>query len=244
MKSNQLVETKNVKKAIAALNFLLTRPKTEIRGLGLIYGVPGSGKSRFARRCANQNNFIYMSLVALESAPAFAKELYRKLKERYNLTDKVRGSGFTMFQKCVSAINRATKNEDVVIFIDEVDYAFENHRLLGTIRDIVDNTVAIVMLVGEENAHRSLLKANPRYFDRCNCKVPFENLDSEDTKQICKHVSDVELEAEIITRIFSYSKGIMRKTMKKLHLVETVAKRKELTKPKYEEVKEAFDVAD
>ncbi|MDD3949242.1 MAG: AAA family ATPase [Anaerolineaceae bacterium] len=58
---------------------------------------------------------------------------------------------------------------DTVIVIDEIDYAFKHESLLGTIRDIVDQTMCIVILVGMQSAKDRLAQINPHYFDCCSC---------------------------------------------------------------------------
>lgn len=52
MKPNKLVQIKNVIRADACIQFLMNRPKTEMVGLGLIYGKPGLGKTTYASRIA------------------------------------------------------------------------------------------------------------------------------------------------------------------------------------------------
>jgi len=41
---------------------LMNRPKTEMVGLGLIYGKPGLGKTTYASRIAFMRGYIYMRL--------------------------------------------------------------------------------------------------------------------------------------------------------------------------------------
>ncbi|MDZ4121607.1 MAG: hypothetical protein U1C33_04260 [Candidatus Cloacimonadaceae bacterium] len=42
--------------------------------------------------------------------------------------------------------------EDLIIIIDEIDYAYKHEALLGSIRDIVDETLSIVILVGMQTS--------------------------------------------------------------------------------------------
>ena len=50
------------------------------------------------------------------------------------------------------------EHPNTVIVVDEIDYAFGNRKLLGTIRDIVDETVSVIILIGMQNAHTELKK--------------------------------------------------------------------------------------
>ena len=63
MREYTLAKTNNVKKGYELFDYLINRPKTEMVGLGLIYGPPGLGKSRFARQTAIQNNYIYFRMM-------------------------------------------------------------------------------------------------------------------------------------------------------------------------------------
>lgn len=54
MKQGKLVRTRNVVEADEAINLLVTRPKEEMVGLGLLYGKPGLGKTTYATRIALQ----------------------------------------------------------------------------------------------------------------------------------------------------------------------------------------------
>ncbi len=51
MKQGTLVRTQNVIAADKCIEYLLTRPKLEMVGLGLLYGRPGLGKTTYASRC-------------------------------------------------------------------------------------------------------------------------------------------------------------------------------------------------
>lgn len=50
-----------------------------------------------------------------------------------------------LFQRCLGILE---DHADTVIIIDEIDYAFKHESLLGAIRDIVDETLCIIILVG------------------------------------------------------------------------------------------------
>ena len=52
MKQGTLVRTQNVIAADKCIEYLQTRPKLEMVGLGLLYGRPGLGKTTYASRIA------------------------------------------------------------------------------------------------------------------------------------------------------------------------------------------------
>lgn len=235
MKQDVIALTANVKKAMQCVDYLMKRPKTEMVGLGLIYGVPGVGKTRFARRFSIQNDFIYLRLESTTTARSFAIQLYEALKVKFNVSEPTRGSANAIFEKCVDLINDVER--EVIIFVDEIDYAFRDHKLLGAVRDIVDETLAIIILVGMQDAKRRLLQANSHYFDRCNYFVEFKTLKLKDVKLVCDTVSDVQMDADVIKTIWSISKGTLRKIVKLIYAIESIAKSRKMTSISITDVK-------
>ena len=226
MKENRIANIENVKRAIQMIQYLRRRPKTEMVGLGLIYGAPGLGKSRFARRFAVQNGLFYLRLEATDTARTFSLKLYELLCEKYNISPQMRGSTNKIFDACIDIINDV--NDEVIIFIDEIDYAFHrNRKLLGSIRDIVDRTLAIIILVGMQNARQELLKANSHYFDRCNYFTEFRPISLADATLICKTVADVGISGEVVKYIHTAAAGNLRKIIKLIYAVESIAATKQ-----------------
>jgi len=222
MKKNQLVEITNTKKASDCINFLRDRPITEMAGLSLWYGIPGVGKSRFARRYAILNSQLYLRLESTSSAKTFALHLYENLCYHCSLpVGNIRGSANTIFSICKEII---ADLPGLIIFVDEIDYAFNNSQLLGAIRDIVDCTTAIVILIGMQNTYKELLKANVHYFDRCSFFVEFKTLSYNDVKLLIDSVSDVTMDSDIIKEIHKRTSGTLRKIVKMIHTIEIIAK--------------------
>ncbi len=221
MKERVLAETANVKGAKKCIAYLQNRPKTEMVGLGLLYGAPGLGKTRFAKRLAYTNDYIYLRLEASMTAKVFARELLSLLHYRYDVSGEgYHGSTSTLFRRC---INELQAHPDAVIVIDEIDYAFNQPMLLGSIRDIVDETLAIVVLVGMKDACEKLLKANAHYFDRCNYFYEFQRLSRADVQLVCNAVSDVKMCSDLLSYIHKTTHGNFRQMIKIIEAVEKVA---------------------
>ena len=221
MRERILAETANVKGAKKCIAYLQDRPKTEMVGLGLLYGAPGLGKTRFARRLAYTHDYIYLRLEASMTAKVFARELLRLINYRFGHTDdNLHGSTSTLLRRCVDLLQ---SHPDAVIIIVEIDYAFNRPVLLGSIRDIVDETLAIIVLVGMTNAKEKLLKANAHYFDRCNYFYEFQRLTRADVELVCKRVSDVRMKSDLLTYIHKTTHGNFRQIIKIVEAVEKVA---------------------
>lgn len=219
MKQGKLVRTRNVVEADEAINLLVTRPKEEMVGLGLLYGKPGLGKTTYATRIALQRNYIYLRLEATSTPKAFTLQLITGIYNYLNLEyPPLYGTTNAIFRRCMDEIER---HEDIVIIVDEIDYAFKQPQLLGTIRDIVDNTAAIVILVGMQNARDRLAQINEYYFDRCNSFYEFKPVSRKDIKILAKEVLEVEVTEKIVDLIHESAKGNLRKAMKMMHSIET-----------------------
>ena len=218
MQENILVETENFRRARAMIEHLENRPKSEMVGLGLIYGPPGLGKSKFAKSFAEQNEWLYLRLEATMGTRVFLLQLM----EQVSLL--VPGLVFScniyscneILRWCLQYIEAYGLN----IMIDEIDYAFHKQLLLGTIRDIADKSKSIVVLVGMTNAKQELAKQDAHYFDRCNGFVQFKPLTFPDSTKYLQAVSNIDLPPETIRKLHQISHGNVRRLVKYLVLEE------------------------
>lgn len=220
-----LAETKNVAAAKRTLSYLLSRPRSEMVGLGLIYGAPGLGKTRFAMRTAFKNGYIYLRIDATMTQRSFLAKLYTSLQYVYGVAGPVKGSKQKIYKDVVELLDAAP---ETVIMIDEIDYAFRDKALLGTIRDLVDETLVTIMLIGMQDAKASLLAANAHYFDRCNAFCEFQPLSLADTKLICTEASDIKMSDDVIQFVHKSTEGAVRNVVKSIDMVERIAREKGL----------------
>jgi replication-associated recombination protein RarA len=221
-----LSKIENVQKANATLNYLTSRPRSEMVGLGLIYGAPGLGKTRWAQRTAYANNYhIYLRIDAAETQRSFLRKLYTSLQFTYGIPREIKGSKQKFYLESVDILVEAPQT---VIFIDEIDYAFRDKKLLGSIRDLADETLATIVLIGMQDAKQSLLKANVHYFDRCNSFCEFRKLTAADTALICAEVPEVDLDMEVVNYIHGKTKGTLRQIIKAIDHFERIGRAKKL----------------
>lgn len=223
----------NVKRAREAVNYLITRPRSEMVGLGLIYGAPGLGKTRFAMRTAFKSGYLYIRLDSTMNQRSFLVKLYQSLQYLYAVPAPIRGSRQKLYFEIVELL---ISSPQTVIFVDEIDYAFKDKALLGTIRDLVDETLCTIVLFGMQDAKQSLLRANAHYFDRCNSFCEFHKLSPADTALIIKDACQVEVDAEVANWIHKQSKGTVRQIVKLVDYCERVAKSKNLKIVKLDDI--------
>lgn len=226
MKQGKLVNTRNVLEAENCVHTLQKRPKLEMVGLGLIYGAPGLGKTTYATRMAYANGYIYIRLESTTTTKTFAANLFRRLNKHLGYGDlSIAGSSHTLFQSSLALL---AHHPETVIIIDEIDYAFKQPKLLGAIRDIVDETLAIIILVGMENAMERLLQINRYYFDRCSQFYQFTPASLKDIAQICT-LMDFPVADDVVKYIHRISNGNLRQAINIINGIEDFAKAKELT---------------
>ncbi|MCK9427945.1 MAG: AAA family ATPase [Acholeplasmataceae bacterium] len=226
MKENGLAKIGNVRKANDLIEYLKNRPKTEMVGLGLIYGQPGLGKSRFARVSAIQNDYIYLRLEASMTLKSFATKLLEMIYYHFDMPKTViKGNVSQILDKSLEILRNYI---NTVIVIDEIDYAFNSRKILGTIRDIVDETLSIVILVGMSDAKENLLSLDSHYFDRCNFFCEFKPLNTDDIQLICKEICEVKIDPLVIKYLSSKTNGNIRKLIKILYSLENLATRDNL----------------
>ncbi|MFA4958401.1 MAG: ATP-binding protein [Candidatus Cloacimonas sp.] len=218
MKQGKLVPITNVQKADRCIDFLLNRPRMEMVGLGMLYGRPGLGKTTCARRIAYTRGYVYLRLEATTTPKTFAKELLQNLYISFGMGDYLpAGTTNNLYKQCIQLL---LDHEDTVIIIDEIDYAFRYPQLLGAIRDLVDETLAVVVLVGMQNAKNRLNQIDEYYFDRCNYFYEFQSVSLEDIRQLAAEVMSVECNEAMVNYVHHNSAGNLRKAVKIMHMLE------------------------
>lgn len=227
MKEHIMSKTSNVMAGIQTIDYLLQRPKSELVGLGLIYGRPGLGKTRFARRIASEQGYLWMKLDATSTTKTFVQELFNGLKYSGGQINEVPvGTTNGIFTRCLELLSDMP---NTVIILDEIDYAFQDKKLLGTVRDIVDETTAALVMVGMGDARNQLLKANSHYFDRCNSFCEFKPLTLADIRLVISDICDYKVADDLSHHLWKVTGGNLRQTVKLLNLVEKIGKAKHLS---------------
>ncbi len=224
MKQGQLIKTTNTIEADRCIAELKRRPKLEMVGLGMIYGAPGLGKSTWANRTAIREQYIYIRLEASMTPKNFAKQLLRRIHRSLGHGDiAVVGTTHNIFLRIVSLL---ALHPEFVIMVDEIDYAFRRVELLDHIRDIVDETLAIVILIGMENAMDRLLQINRYYFDRCSQFYQFAPATLKDMALIATNILEVKTDEDVIRYIHRVSNGNLRQAINVMDSIEALAQAK------------------
>jgi DNA transposition AAA+ family ATPase len=235
MKIKQLVEIENVKNANRVLRNLLDRPKTEVVGLGLFYGRAGLGKTRWATKTAQDNGYIYIRLETNITTKDFLRELLSKLLHKTMPYYEVRGTCNEIYNQILDYLQ---SHQDTVILVDECDYGFSNEKILATIRDLADQSLATFALIGMEEAKEKLVRMRSHFFDRTNAFWEFKPLSQEDADKIFKAICEVVIDLQILQYIHKKSNGTMRILNKYVDAIERIGKRMKKDTLAFDDIKD------
>ncbi|NLK49028.1 MAG: ATP-binding protein [Candidatus Cloacimonetes bacterium] len=230
MKSHILVQTKNVTRGMECMQYLQGRPLDHQVGMAMIYGRPGLGKTQFSMRYAIQHRSVYLSALKAATPKSFTVELLRAIRALYEPenTTRITGNKARLFGEILDTLNRnTTKDHLPVLLIDEVDNIihYQHEGIIGMLRDIADNTVSSVVLVGMQDLRDKVAKLNTHYYNRFIYFAEFKALDNQDAILMCKQLSDVEI-AEDLARYSNDRRragGDARKLIKAIRLYEDIA---------------------
>ena len=183
------VKTNNVKNFIGLVENLQNKSKN-IPKMGLIYGEPGLGKSQTALWLAYKYNATYLRATNLMTGRWLLEELVKELDEipRYLTSDNF------------NLVVKKLKQNQQIIFIDEIDYLMNNYKSIETLRDIHDETDCPIVFVGMGLAHRKLERYKHLY-DRFSEIVKFETFGVNDIGQIIGQLSEVTFTPDSIEYI-------------------------------------------
>lgn len=209
----KFVNTKNVKKFLQVVQ-KANHKKIGMERMALIYGKPGYGKTEAAVRYAAQSGAVVVRMKELMKGRWFLRELIWELGQSPEWTTEA------IFKQ----ITESLKEKPKTIIIDEIDRVGSSSQLLETIRDIHDVSKVPVILIGEDQADKKLMRMS-RLYDRLIAVTKFEPLDQEDVKDFAKEVSNIRFEQDAIEKITQDSEGKIRKVVSLIHDAEDIAEK-------------------
>ena len=205
------VKTQNVKNFIGLVENLINKPKN-IPKMGLVYSEPGLGKSQTALWLACKYDGIYLRASNLMTGRWLLEEMVKELDEipRFLTSDNF------------NIVVKKLKQNQQVIFIDEIDYLMDNYKTIETLRDIHDETGCPIIFIGMGLAHRKLERYKHLY-DRFSEILKFEVFTTNDINQIITQLSEVPFTPEAIEYIHTkYNR--FRQIVQLVNQVETIGK--------------------
>lgn len=228
MKKHVLTETNNVREVRRLITNFLNRTKSEQRGLALIYGDPGLGKTRMGEQLAFNNQWLYLRMQAKATGKWFLEQVYQRVtKYAYGAPQTFKG---TLAETEQAIINLLGENPEIVMVIDEVNLPIQFHKwdVIEMIRDFADLSFASFIIIGEHDTKGAIERYNKHFFDRCNFFYQFKKIDVKDYPKLIANISDVDVADDMIDWIYSETDGNLRKLGKLMERFEAMAKVKGL----------------
>jgi len=185
------VKTTNVKNFIGLVENLINKSKN-IPKMGLVYGEPGLGKSQTALWLACKYDGIYLRASNLMTGRWLLEEMVKELDE---IPKFLTSDNFNIVVKKL-------KQNQQVIFIDEIDYLMNNYKTIETLRDIHDETNCPIIFIGMGLAHRKLERYKHLY-DRFSEILKFETFGVNDLSQIIGQISEIPFTPDAVEYIHS-----------------------------------------
>lgn len=214
---SDLFEAENHKELLARLTYLVKE-----RGMGLVTGGIGSGKSTTVRRFVSTLNFDQYWVVYLLANPTLGMVgLYRDLLSTLGYEPPFSRPRMVSRLRTVFDDLLQTKHRCPVIIIDEAHHlpqdAFEQLRLLLS-ADMDSRSLGALLLVGHPDLRTTLrLSIHQSFSQRLSTRYHLAPLDLANTLAYIRHhllVAGYKGSAlfsdDAMQRIFDYTKGIPR----------------------------------
>lgn len=193
--SPTLAQTQNMKALMVGYDELKQRA-AGTPGMGLIYGFTGAGKTTATCWLINKQNAVYVRALAMWSGQSMLQEICREIGI------EPQGSPSRMLPLIIERFALTGR----ALFVDEADYLFHNPRLLETLRDIHDQSLCPVVLIGMEGIDRKILR-HKQLARRISQWIEFKPLDLDDLTKVAAAVCPVQVAPDLLQNLHQVSKG-------------------------------------
>lgn len=194
MKSS-IAQTKNMRNLLTAYQ-ALTKRRMGTPGMGLLYGATGAGKTTAATWLITSQNAVYVRALAMWSGQSMCQAICQEVGL------EPMGSPSKMLPPIIERFAMTGR----ALFVDESDYLFHNPRLLETLRDIHDQSLVPVVLIGMEGVDRKILR-HKQLARRISQWIQFKGLDLDDLKAVAAVTCEVPIAPDLLQRLHEVSKG-------------------------------------
>jgi len=210
-------ESKSLSTLKVRLNFLLDH-----KGIGLVSGQPGSGKTTFVRNFVESLNPALYKVVYLHHANFTPVEFYRDLAWGLGLTPKMRRSDLCRQISANITDTYKVRRQTPFIIIDEAQFLKKDildELLLITNYEMDSHDYMILLLVGQQAFETTLtLGDNEALLQRIVVRTFMTPMSKTETASYIKgHITRVGCRSNIFNKdaieaIFQTEKGNMRRT--------------------------------
>ncbi|MBW2561720.1 MAG: ATP-binding protein [Deltaproteobacteria bacterium] len=208
----EMAMTKNVRRLLASVRDLMDRPQG-VEGMGLLWGLPGEGKSTTVAYAANAMDGIFLRANACWTVTSMLGALMVELGM------EPMGRRAPMIEAGCKRLMETPR----VLFIDEADYLFEHPQMLDALRDIYDITGSSVVLIGMERFARKIQQRG-KFARRITQWVEFAGIDAADARTLADTVCEVGVADDLLAYILDAARSNVGRMVTALARVEQLGK--------------------
>lgn len=205
----------------------------ELRGIGLLTGEPGSGKTTLCRRVVDGLHPGQFRIVYVTLTTGNVMDMYKSIAWEFGLpTERNRAAAFRQLRSEVTRLVHESKRRPIVI-IDEAHHlrndVLEDLRLLTNYEMDSDNRLCLLFVGLSDLRRRIAMSAHESLDQRIVIRFHLEGLDREELSEYLQHrlrLAGCELplfEPAAIEAIFQATRALPRKINRLAHYALTAA---------------------
>ena len=186
-----------MRRSLAAIRELMDRSLVE-EGMGILWGIPGEGKSTAISYVSNRVDGIYLR----------AQRTWTSMASLLDALIFELGLPPTRFiHPMMKAVTKRLMEDPRMIFLDEIDYILKGKsmEMLDVMRDIYDITGVPVVLIGMESS-AVRIQARGRFARRISQWVEFNGIDLEDARVVAETLCEVKIADDLLEYAYRQSK--------------------------------------
>jgi len=197
----------NVSLAARAIERALNR-SANLPGVVALYGPSGYGKSMAASYCMNRFDGVYVECRSYFTKKAFVMAILKEMGIR---------PGRTLTEMMEQAAEQLDLSQRPLI-IDEMDHIVDKNAI-EIVRDLHEMSRATMLLVGEEQFPRKLLKWE-RFHNRVLVWQPAQAANLEDARKLAAfYCPGIEIAEDLLGRVRDLSRGTARRICVNLDMI-------------------------
>lgn len=192
---------------------LINRP-LHLPGIGCFAGPSGFGKSTAAAFIAAKYGAYHVEFRSTWTRKAMLESLLKTMGIPAGAT----------VNHMLNQVSEELGNSQRPIILDEFDYAVSKDGLVDLVRDIYEQSMAPVLIIGEEKLPQKLQKSE-RFHGRIMEWAKAEPADLEDAKVLNRHyAADITVHDDLLSILVTEARGSIRRIVTNLDRIAYFAR--------------------
>lgn len=209
---HELAMTKNVMKFMQSVSDLQNQSGS-IEGMGLLWGLPGEGKTTVVAYYATVLDAVYIRAMSTWTTTGMLGAMMTEL-----------GHEPARYRKAmIDTVIEELMKKPRPIFIDEADYLLRSIEMTDTVRDIYDVANVPVILIGMEAMARKLQR-HGRFARRVTQWIEFRGIDTEDTVKVADTCCEIRIEKDLLIKLHTAARANIGRIVSGMAKIEQFAR--------------------